>query len=127
MKRRMVFIARALAVVWAVFWLSFFILESLAWRTPALTTLWWASVGVLFVILALLPRRNEMAGGVLLAGAGLVCGAAYVIWAPRGLPFASRVITTLVLAGPPLVAGILFLRHHRTVADGDRRTHRQPR
>ena len=112
----MVFIARALAMVWAVFWLSFFLLESLAWRTPALATLSWASVGVLFVIFALLPRRKERAGGVLLAGAGLLCGAAYVIWAPPALPLASRVITTLVLGGPPLVAGMLFLRHHRTVA-----------
>jgi hypothetical protein len=110
-------------VVWAVFWLSFFILESLAWRTPALITLSWAGVGVLFVILALLPWRKERAGGVLLASAGLLGGAAYVIWAPRGLPLASRVITTLVLGGPPIVAGILFLRHHRTVADGMRPAH----
>ena len=101
-----------------MFWLSFFILESLAWRTPALITLSWAAVGVLFVILALLPRRNESAGGVLLASAGLVCGAAYVIWVPPGLPLASRVMTTVVLGGPPLLAGVLFLKHHRAVTAG---------
>jgi hypothetical protein len=110
---RMVLIARVLVVVWAVFWLSFFIVESLAWRTPTLVTLSWASVGLLFVILALLPWRKEGLGGLLLVIVGLVVGLAYVIWAPPGLPLAGRVITTLVFVGPPLVAGILFLRHHQ--------------
>lgn len=123
MKPRVVFMARALALVWALFWLSFFILESLAWHTPALIMVSWAGLGVLFVMLALLPWRKERAGGVLLASAGLVCGAAYVIWATSRLPLASRVMTTLVLGGPPLVAGILFVKHHRTVADATRRAH----
>jgi hypothetical protein len=42
MRLWMVFIARLLALVWAVFWLFFFVAESLAWRTPALVTAVWA-------------------------------------------------------------------------------------
>ena len=121
MTLRMVFIARVLALVWAVFWLSFFIVESLAWRTPALVTLSWTGVGLLFVILALLPWRREGLGGLLLVIVGLAVGLAYVIWAPLGLPLASRVVTTLVFGGPPLVAGILFLSYHRAA------THLLPR
>ena len=118
MKLRMVFIARVLALLWAAFWLFFFVVESLAWRTPALVAASWAGVGLLFVILALLPWRCEGTGGLLLLVAGSVIGVAYVIWAPPGLPLASRVITTVVFSVPPLVAGILFLRHHRAVSAG---------
>jgi hypothetical protein len=118
MKLRMVFIARLLALLWAGFWLLFFVAESLASRTPALTTAAWAGAGLLFVVLALLPWAKEVTGGLLLVVAGLVIGVVYAIWAPPGLALASRVITTVVFSGPPLVAGILFLRHHRTTSTG---------
>ena len=118
MKLRMVFIARVLAMLWAVFWLFFFVAESLAWRTPALVAAPWAGAGLLFVILALVPWRWELSGGLLLVVVGFLIGVAYVIWAPPELPLASRAITTVVLSGPPLVAGILFLRHHRAVTAG---------
>ena len=118
MKLRMVFIARVLALVWAVFWLVVFVAESLAWRTPALVAAPWVGVGLLFVILALAPLRWEVSGGVLLVVAGLLIGVAYAIWAPPGLPLSSRVITIVVLSGPPLVAGILFLRHPGAVTAG---------
>jgi hypothetical protein len=75
----------------------------------------WVGVGLLFVILALAPLRWEATGGVLLVIVGFLIGVAYAIWAPPGLPLASRVITIVVLSGPPLVAGILFLKHHGAV------------
>ena len=116
MRLRMVFIARLLALLWAVFWLFFFVAESLAWRTPVLATAFWAGVGLLFVVLALLPWRKEVNGGLLLVVAGLLIGVAYAIWAPPGLLLAGRVITTGVFSGPPIIAGILFLKHHRAIA-----------
>ncbi|MFB3778893.1 MAG: hypothetical protein ACE141_14845 [Bryobacteraceae bacterium] len=70
-------------------------------------------MGLLFVVLALVPWRRELSGGLLLLAAGLLTGVAYAICAPLGLPLASRVQTTVFFSGPPLVAGILFLRHHR--------------
>lgn len=118
MKLWMVFIARVLALLWAGFWLFFFVAESLAWHTPALAAAPWAGLGLLFVILALVPWRWEVMGGVLLVVAGLLTGVAYAIWAPRGLPLVSRMITTTVFGVPPLVAGILFLRHHRAGTTG---------
>ena len=118
MKLWMLFIARLLALLWAVFWLFFFVAESLAWRTPALVAAPWVGVGLLFVILGLLPWRWEVTGGLLLVVAGLLSGVAYAIRAPAGLPLASRVISTVVFSVPPLVAGILFLRHHRAVTAG---------
>lgn len=118
MKFRMVFIARVLALLWAVFWLFVFVAESLAWRTPALVAAPWVGAGVLFVLVALTPWRWEVTGGILLVVVGLLIGVAYAIWAPPGLPLASRVISIIVLGGPPLVAGILFVRHHRPVTAG---------
>jgi hypothetical protein len=112
----MVIIARALAMLWAGFWAIFFVAEAWAWETPVRATVWWAGVGLLFLILALVPWGWERGGGVLLAVAGLLIGVAYAIWAPPRLPLPSRVITTLVLGGPPLVAGIVFLMHHRDIA-----------
>jgi hypothetical protein len=113
-----VFIAHVLALLWAVFWLFVFVAESLVWSTPALVAAPWVGVGLLFVILALAPLRWEVVGGVLLVVVGLLIGVAYAIWAPPGLPLAGRVITIVVLSGPPLVAGILFLRHHGALTRG---------
>jgi hypothetical protein len=48
-----VFIARVLALLWAGFWLCFFVVESLAWHTPALVVSTGAGLGLGFVILAL--------------------------------------------------------------------------
>jgi hypothetical protein len=108
----MVLIARVLALLWAGFWLFFFVAEAWVWRTPARVMVSWGGVGLLFVILALLPWRWEVIGGLVLLVFGLSIGVAYPIW-PLHLPLVSRVITTVVLSGPPLAAGIVFLVHHR--------------
>ncbi|MEN6537527.1 MAG: hypothetical protein ABFD60_16825 [Bryobacteraceae bacterium] len=113
MKLHIVFIARGLAILWAVFWLFFFVAESWVWHTPALVAAPWAGAGLLFVMLALIPWRWERGGGRLLVAVGVLLGVAYAIWAPAGLSIASRAITTIVLGGPPILAGLLFLRGHR--------------
>ncbi len=115
MKLWMLYVARVLALLWAGFWIFFFVAESWAWHTPALMAAPWVGAGLLFVILALAPWRWEATGGLLLAVVGLLVGVAYAIWAPSWLPLDSRVITSVVFSGPPLLAGILFLMHHRAV------------
>jgi hypothetical protein len=90
MKQRMVFIARLLALLWAVFWLFVVVAESLAWHTPALVAAPWVGGGLLFVILALVPWRWEVTGGLLLVVVGVLTGVAYAIWAPPALPLAPR-------------------------------------
>ena len=50
---RMAFIARALALLWAGFWICFFVAESWAWRSPWRVMAFWAGVGLAFSILAL--------------------------------------------------------------------------
>jgi len=115
MKLRLALLARALALLWAGFWMFFFLAESAAWHAPVRVALPWASVGLLFVCLALVPWHWEMTGGLLLMVVGLSAGVTYAIWPPPRLPIASRVLTTVVFSGPPLAAGVLFLIHRRAV------------
>jgi len=113
MRLGMMILARALALLWAGFWLFFFVAESLAWHTPWHVTAAWTALGVLFVLLAVAPWRWEATGGALLIAAGAAAGVAYAIWPPAGLPLSARLATDLAFCGPPVVAGILFLMHRR--------------
>ena len=108
-------LARVLALLWAGFWIFFFVVESLVWATPLLPMLMWVGVGLVFLLLALVPWRWEVTGGWILAGAGVLIAIAYVIWAPSGLNVPTRVESTIAFGAPPLLAGILFLVHHRAL------------
>jgi hypothetical protein len=113
MKPGVRWIARALALLWAGFWLFFFVVESWVWHTPIRVMSAWTGVGLLFILLALVPWRWEVPGGFFLIVAGILAASAYAASAPHGLPLASRLLTSFVFGGPPLLAGILFLSHHR--------------
>jgi hypothetical protein len=107
-------LARALALLWAGFWVFFFVAESWAWHTPAGRALPWVGLGVFFVLLALVPWRWELTGALLLVGVGLLAAIANAIWSPPQLPVASRLLTASLSSGPPIAAGVLFLLHRQT-------------
>ncbi len=67
-----VLFARGLALLWAGFWMFFFVAESVVWQTPVGLMLPWVGVGLLFVLAALTPWRWETVGGILLATVGLL-------------------------------------------------------
>ena len=109
------YFARALALLWAGFWTCFFIAESLVWHTPVYRMTIWVCVGLMFVILALVAWRWEVAGGLMLMVAGVLAALAYAIWGPRELPLTTRVTTLLIFGVPPAAAGALFLMHHHGI------------
>jgi len=111
MKAAWVLSAQAVALLWAGFWTFFFVAESWSWHTPMGITSLWISLGVLFIFLALLPWCWELAGGLLLLVTGLSAGVAYGIWSPSRLSAVTRVLTTVILAGPPIIAGALLTMH----------------
>lgn len=122
MKLWMVYGARALALLWAGFWIFFFVASVVVEGVSGHVILVGALVLLLFVILALVPWRWEATGGLLLVVMSLVIGVTYAIASAAivrsdgsRLPLAVRAITTVVFTGPPLLAGILFLRHHLSV------------
>jgi hypothetical protein len=105
--------ARGLALLWAGFWLVFFVVESWVWHTPVNVMASWVALGLFFMLVAVVAWRWEVTGGLLLIVVGALAGLAYAIWAPEGLPPVSRLITTIVFSGPPILAGVLFLVHRR--------------
>jgi len=107
--------ARALALVWGGFWTFFFVAESWAWHTPLGAALPWVGLGLLFVCVGLIAFRWELTGGLLLILVGLSIGVAYAVWGPL-LPVTSRFLTLALFSAPPVVAGILFLKHRRIAA-----------
>jgi hypothetical protein len=119
----MVYSARALALLWAGFWVFFFVGSVMVEPTPGHVIAVGPVVLLLFVTLALVPWRWEAAGGLLLVVMSLPIGVTYAIASASivrrdgsRLPLDIRALTTLVFTGPPLVAGILFLIHRHRIA-----------
>jgi hypothetical protein len=109
--------ARAVALLWAAFWLCFFIAESLFTGTRLHEAIPWLVLGLVFLVVALIPWRWEVAGGYLLVGAALAVGIAYAIFAPRHLAGNIKLHTAILFSIPPLLAGFLFLTHRRLTPD----------
>lgn len=116
----MVYGARALALLWAAFWIFFVVASVIVEGASGRVMVSWAVVLLVFVVLALVPWRWEAPGGLLLVVMSLVIGVIYAIASASivrsdgsHLPLAVRAIGTVTFTGPPLVAGILFLRHQR--------------
>jgi len=110
-----VIFARALALLWAGFWTFFFVAEAWAWNSPGRVAAIWAGIGILFLIAAVVPWAWERRGGLLLSVLGLLVGVVYPLWAPARLSLLSRATTTLMLCGPPIAAGAIFLMHRRAL------------
>jgi len=108
-------IARALALLWAGFWTFFFVAEARAWNSPGRVAALWAGIGILFLFAAAVPWAWERCGGILLTALGLLVGVVYPVWAPAQLSLVSRASTTLMLCGPPIAAGAIFLMHRRAL------------
>jgi hypothetical protein len=48
-------------------------------------------------------------GGIVLVIEGLVVSVCYLIWSPAHVPTPDYFLTMVMLGGPPMVAGVLFL------------------
>lgn len=116
--------ARTLGLIWVAFWIWFGlgsgIVEGLKpGGVPLPLPLPWyvlvhtAVPGLIFLVLFLIAWRWELIGGVLLVAVGAVVAVAYPLMFAERLPLAMIIPTEVSLAGPPLVAGVLFLIHAR--------------
>jgi hypothetical protein len=104
------YVARALSLVWACFWLIFGLLSGAGAGTKGLVAnAPNALPGLLFVASALLAWRWQRLGGVVLLAEGLVLAVGYPLIMHGGLPASTIVFTLVIISLPPLVAGILFL------------------
>lgn len=101
--------AHVVTILWAGAWNQFFLSESLKWGAVVSASPLWIALGLIFVLLAILPWRWEAQGGALLFTCGIGLLLSYDIWPPRQLKEGHVVILELLLALPPLIAGLVFL------------------
>jgi len=113
--KTMAYLARAFALLWAGFWMFFFLAESLVWHTPLGRMTIWVAVGVAFAIIALMAWRWEVAGGLALMVVGVLAALAYGIFGPLEVSVSTRVTALLSFGIPPVTAGALFLMHHHRI------------
>jgi hypothetical protein len=102
--------ARALALAWACFWLYFGLASGLSERLSLLGVLRHAAIpGGVFLITALIAWRWQAPGAALLILEGLVVLIAYpAVFGPR-FPLSTVLFVLLLMAVPPILAGILLL------------------
>jgi hypothetical protein len=103
------FVARFILFAWAAFWIWFGLASGLAEHLPPMGVfIHMAAPGLVFAIIAVLAWRFERAAGwVLLVLAALILLAYDDLMGHRGIWFVLQVGS--ILAGPPALAGILFL------------------
>ncbi len=110
----LLYTARALAFVWATFWMAFGISSGIG-EGPRLAGIIMHVLfpGVLFVAIAVFAWRWPVHGGIVL----MLCGIAVLILYPLQLRRAFSLSTLLLIVAtmglPPLFAGVLMLLHTR--------------
>lgn len=100
--------ARALSLGWALFWAWFGFAAGAAEYATFSEIVFQTLPGLLFLAAACFAWFKPAAGGASLLVMGLAVLAAY--WSSAGDQGTARMVSvSLVLAGPPLGAGLLFL------------------
>jgi hypothetical protein len=102
-----IWIARILSLAWAAWWLFFAVASGIAEGSSTSGVIMHALLGppaVAFLVVAILAWRWERLGGVLLVATGIGMGIAHYTMAHGRF-----LVATLLLAIPPLIAGLLFL------------------
>ena len=109
--------ARAILLLWAAFWVWFGLASGLSEHlTPFGIFIHTAAPGLVFFLIALLAWRFERAAAWLLFAVGAVILYAYnEFMGHRGALFVLQVGS--ILAGPPLLAGLLFYMASRSQAE----------
>ncbi|HLK60476.1 MAG TPA: hypothetical protein VKU00_28195 [Chthonomonadaceae bacterium] len=102
------FIGKTLALVWAAFWVFFFVASSLSEPSGPITKAFVCLGGIGFFLgSALLGLRWDRVGGMVLTMEGI--GLFVLNFTYFHNPPATRLFLLLTLAMPPLLAGILLL------------------
>ncbi len=101
--------SRALAVLWACFWIWFGLASGIGEKLPLLGVLIHTAVpGLFFGLLTGIAWRWPRAGGIVLLAAGVAVSIVYPIMFAR-MPAQTRNFVLLTMAAPPLVSGVLLL------------------
>lgn len=104
--------ARVIAYLWAFFWIGFGLLSGPAEGLDLAGTVVHALIpGGLFLLVALAATRwPSQSGALLLLTSAAVISAGYTMIVGERSSIGALILTMLLLAGPPLVAGLVLLR-----------------
>ena len=99
------------AFAWALFWLWFGVASGISESaTPMGVLVHAVAPGFICLALAVAAVFTVRIGPVLLVAAGIIIGIAYLAFFPQAKPNV-KIFCELTLAAPPLVAGLLLLKH----------------
>lgn len=97
--------ASILALVWGAWWTFFGVASGIGEGIGALGTVMHTLPGLIFLSAAVIARRWNLPGGILLVAVGI--GA---LWRFGYLSSRLLSITALLLGLPPLASGVVFIR-----------------
>lgn len=100
--------ARGVTVLWAGFWLWFGIVSSVG--EPDANVVTHVAPGLAFALVALIAWKWHKTGGTLLIALAVTVAAAYPILF-RSIKLETSIVVTALMAGPPLLAGLLYLHY----------------
>ena len=105
----MCYIARAVALIWAGWWIYFGVASAIFERFNLLGILIYATKpGLIFLVSAIIAWRWQVIGSIVLMLEGFLILIVYPVMY-RHLSLSTIIFTLLTLALPPLTAGFLFL------------------
>ena len=106
--------ARIIALVWAGWWVFFGVASGVGEGLDLLGVLIHTAVpGLVFLGLAVLAWFREEIGGGLLVITSLLIIVLYPVMAGSAFTLSAMIMTLILLALPPMIAGILFLAYWR--------------
>ena len=108
------YIARALAMIWAGWWMYLGVASAFVEGLNLVEVLVRTTLpGLVFLVSAVIAWRWEAIGGVALVVESLLIFIAYPVMTYGSLPLSTVVFMLLTMGLPPLVAGSLFLVSRR--------------
>jgi len=108
------YIARALALIWAGWWVLFGVASGIEEKlNPPGILIHSAVPGLIFLASVITAWRWESVGGVILLLEGLFVCIAYPTTMGKRFPLSTIFCVLVTMALPPLIAGLLFLVSRR--------------
>jgi hypothetical protein len=110
----LLWIARLLALLWGGFWIWYGVASGISEGVGVIGTLRYAAMpGLILLASALFAWKYARTGGFLLIIEGLIIAITYPLIFGSRFPLMTVLLVLLTMATPPILAGLMFLIHHK--------------
>ena len=107
--RRLRYVARGLGVAWAGWWTLFGVLCGIGEGGLVGTLIHAAVPGLVFAASVAVAWKWGLVGGIILAAEGVIVAVGYPVMVRGRFPVSTVIAVLLMMAAPPLAAGIMFV------------------